>query len=181
MADLVRETSRAGRLLTSLLQLARLDQGLDSAAEPVDVVALCESELDRQRALAPDLDIVLHVGDLPENRPGVDPHAVKEIVANLLDNARRHAASRIELTVGATDGQVEISVADDGSGVAEGMTERIFERFVSLDGRGGSGLGLPIARALARSHGGDLFYRDGRFLLCLPRQSLGDQPTDAPS
>ena len=180
MADLVRETSRAGRLLTSLLQLARLDQGRELAPEPVNLVALCESELDRQRALAPDLDIVLRADHLPEDRPEVDPHAVKEIVANLLDNARRHASSRIELTVGMVDGQVEIGVADDGSGVDEAMAERIFERFVSLDGRGGSGLGLPIARALARSHGGDLVYRDGRFVLCLPGIALGHQSAHTP-
>ena len=180
MADLVRETSRAGRLLGSLLQLARLDQGREVAAAPVDLVALCDSELDRQRTLAPDLDIVLGVGDLPEELPEVDAHAVKEIVANLLDNARGHAASRIELGLHAADGSVEISVADDGSGVPEEMTERVFERFVSLDGRGGSGLGLPIARALARSHGGNLVYRDGRFLLCLPRRPVADQPTDGP-
>ncbi len=180
MADLVRETSRAGRLLASLLQLARLDQGRELVAEPVDLVALCESELDRQRALAPDLDIVLRTDHLPEDPPEVDPHAVKEIVANLLDNARRHASSRMELTVGMADGQVEIRVADDGPGVDEAMTERIFERFVSLDGRGGSGLGLPIARALARSHGGDLFYRDRRFVLCLPGTPLGHQPAHTP-
>ncbi len=181
LADLVRETSRAGRLLSSLLKLARLDQGRETAAEPVDIVALCDSELDRQRALAPDLDIVLRVDQLPEELSEVDPHAVKEIVANLLDNARRHASSRIELMVGAADGQVEIRVADDGSGVAEGMAERIFERFVSLDGRGGSGLGLPIARALARSHGGDLVYRDAAFVLCLPGQALGHQPAHTPA
>ncbi len=179
MADLVRETSRAGRLVTSLLQLARLDQGRELAPDQVDLVALCDSELDRQRALAPDLDIDLRVGAMPDEPPEVDPHAVKEIVANLLDNARRHASSRIELSVAATDGRLEIRVSDDGSGVPEGMNDRIFERFVSLDGRGGSGLGLPIARALARSHGGDLVYQDGQFLLSLPRKALGHQPADA--
>ena len=170
LADLVRETSRAGRLLTSLLQLARLDQGRELAPEPVDLVGLCESELDRQRALAPDLAIVLDAEEMHDDRPEMDAHAVKEILANLLDNARRHARSRIELSVTSEDGQLEIRVADDGAGVPDGMADRIFERFVSLDDRGGSGLGLPIARALARSHGGDLVYRDRQFQLFLPRR-----------
>lgn len=54
------------------------------------------------------------------------------------------------------------------------MVERIFERFVSLDGLGGSGLGLAIGRELARAHGGELSYREGAFVLRLP---VGDQNT----
>ena len=58
-------------------------------------------------------------------------------------------------------------VSDDGPGVPEDARERVFDRFVSLDSRGGSGLGLPIARALARAMRGELGYEDG-FVLTLP-------------
>jgi signal transduction histidine kinase len=60
--------------------------------------------------------------------------------------------------------------------LADDVVERAFERFVSLDRRGGSGLGLPIARSLARSHGGELTYEDGAFLV---RLALGSEPRGA--
>ena len=92
---------------------------------------------------------------------------VSEVLANVLDNARRHASRRIDLVVAAADHTVEIRVVDDGPGLPDPLVERAFERFVSLDGKGGSGLGLPIARGLARAHGGDLTY-EGGFVLRLP-------------
>ena len=65
---------------------------------------------------------------------------------------------------------MEIRVADDGPGLPKGQEEHAFERFVSLDGKGGCGLGLAIARDLSRAHGGDLVYDRsvGAFVLRLP-------------
>ncbi len=93
---------------------------------------------------------------------------MREIISNLLDNARRHAATRIEVALVQTGESVKVRISDDGPGIPEGMREKAFERFVSLDGKGGSGLGLPIARSLARAHHGDLTYQDGAFVLSLP-------------
>lgn len=168
LADVVRETARASRLMTSLLRLARLDRGELLAPEPADIVTLCRSETERARFLAPDLDITVHVLDPPPPQVPLDLQAVREIVANLLDNSRRHAATRVDLMVRENGGQVEVGVTDDGLGVPREAVDRIFERFVSLDGKGGSGLGLPIARELARAHGGDLVYRGRTFVLSLP-------------
>ena len=167
LADMVRETSRASRLMTGLLKMARLDQGEELMPTACDLVALCCDEADRARVLAPDLDIAVEAADLLE-QPALDADAVREIVANLLDNARRHARRRVTVTLATGDGAVEVRVADDGRGVTPGMEEQVFERFVSLDNRGGSGLGLPIARGLARAHGGDLAYVAGAFVLRLP-------------
>jgi two-component system, OmpR family, sensor kinase len=63
---------------------------------------------------------------------------------------------------------VALRIADDGPGLPADGADRVFERFVSLDGQGGSGLGLPIARTLARAQGGELSWRDGAFVLELP-------------
>ncbi len=98
----------------------------------------------------------------------LSPDVMREALSNLLDNARRHAATQIVVEADARDGAIEISVRDDGGGVPWGTGEHIFEPFVSLDGRGGSGLGLPIARGLARQEGGEAWLANGAFTLRLP-------------
>ncbi len=167
MATMVRETSRAARLIASLLRMARLDQGLAPEKEPVDLVAVCGEEVERLSLLSPDLDVRLQVQGQPPDRVPADLAGCQEILSNLGDNARRHATSSVSLTVKADPATVCVRVQDDGPGVPVEARERVFERFVSLDGRGGSGLGLPIARAIARSMDGELRYDDG-FVLSLP-------------
>lgn len=166
LASMVRETSRAARLVTSLLQMARLDQGQVLELEPCDVVAVCRDEVDRARVLAPHLDVRLEVTE-PVLMPLLDRKGLHEVVANLVDNARRHATSGVRIVVDSPPGSVRVRVCDDGPGVPEDQRDRIFQRFVSLDGRGGSGLGLPIARGYARAMGGELSYDDG-FVIALP-------------
>lgn len=167
LATMVRETSRSARLITGLLRIARLDQGEALPHGDVDVVAVCQDEVERLSLLAPDLEVVLEPTAGPVVVLPLDASSCHEIVSNLGDNARRYARSRIVVRVEQWDGQVHVRVLDDGPGVADDARERIFERFVSLDRRGGSGLGLPIARGLARALGGDLRYEDG-FVLSVP-------------
>ncbi|HVM15657.1 MAG TPA: PAS domain S-box protein [Egibacteraceae bacterium] len=168
LSDLVREASRAGRLIGSLLQIARIDEGEVLVAAPCDLLSLCADEADRLWSVAPHLEIVLRTDELPDPGPVLDEGAVREILANLLDNARRHAVSRIEVVVAQAGDNIDARVSDDGPGVPPGSEERVFQRFVSLDGKGGCGLGLAIARELARTHGGDLFYDERGFTLRLP-------------
>lgn len=168
LSALVRESARAGKLVGSLLALARLDEGTGIDPAPCELVALCREEAERAGALSPQLDIAVHTqGALERERPQLDRHAVGEILAALLENARRHARRRVEILV--TDGgeELELRVRDDGPGLADDLVERAFERFVSLDRKRGSGLGLPIARGLARAHGGELSYADGAFVVRL--------------
>jgi PAS domain S-box-containing protein len=172
LATMVRETSRAGRLISSLLRMARLDHGLPLSRGPVDVVTLCEHEVERLNLFSPELDVRLQVRQAPLDLLLLDGPACREVLSNLGDNARRHAAGRIDVVVDGDDQEVRIAVCDDGPGVPDDARERVFERFVSLDGRGGSGLGLPVGRALARAMGGDLHY-EGGFLLRLPAQRQG--------
>ncbi len=166
LVNLSREADRAGRLLSSLLQMARVDQGEVGVPQAIDVVEICQAELDRNRSVAAKLVIrghrpppVLASGD-----------AVKNALANLLDNARRHARQHVTVEVATTPASVEIAVIDDGPGLPDGMSERVFERFVSLDGEGGSGLGLPIARGLIEAQGGRLVYEDHHFVIRLPNR-----------
>jgi two-component system, OmpR family, sensor kinase len=185
MTNLVRETSRSNRLLNSLLTMARLDQGRPPALAPTIVSDICRDEIDRARSLAPTLTISCD-HDLELDDPLVlDEQATREVLANLLDNARRHARSRIEVRARLVDdadgsAMVEMRVSDDGPGVPAEAANLVFERFATLDGQGGSGLGLPIARTLARAQGGDLDHEgEAAFVFRLPARAPDDAPPSA--
>ena len=167
LAVMVRETTRSAHLITALLRIARLDQGEALPRGEVDLLQLCGDEVERLSLLAPELVITLDSSAAPTSPLPLDAASCHEILSNLADNARRHARSLITFTVTCEGASALVRVSDDGPGVADGDEERIFERFVSLDRRGGSGLGLPIARGLARALGGELCYVGG-FVLELP-------------
>jgi signal transduction histidine kinase len=174
LGNLVNESARAGRLVANLLRIARLDQGEVFPVGPVDVGAVSTAAAAEVAGRAPGLEVAV---DVPTNGSVVvaaSADALHEAVANLLENARRHARSRIGVAVAADPRSVTITIDDDGTGVPPGLEERVFERFFSADEGGGSGLGLPIARGLVRAQGGDLRYDGGRsgrgrFVIELPR------------
>jgi two-component system, OmpR family, sensor kinase len=167
LAHLARESSRTGRLLERLLRVAELDRGDTRTAASFDLVRLVCEEVDRQGPLAPQLTFEVAGPDaLPVT---ADEDGLREALANLLDNARRHAAAHVRVGVTTTPTTLTIRVVDDGPGLAPGTEEAVFGRFVSLDDRGGSGLGLPIARSVARAQRGDLRWVDGGFELSVPR------------
>ena len=178
LGNVLRQTGRASRLLAKLLQLARLDRGRPPERAPTDVVALVADEVQRTRDLAPELTVELSaagVGPEPgRRRLLIDAAEVREALANLLDNARRHARDRIDVRLSREDGEVAIAVEDDGQGLSSEAVDLVFERFATLDGRGGSGLGLPIARAIARAHDGDLVYEGGEFRMVVRGGEAGE-------
>jgi two-component system, OmpR family, sensor kinase len=178
LAHLAREASRTGRLLDALLRVAEQDRGDVPVRRSVDLVALVRDEMARQHPLAPRLTFDLAAPSTC--RLETDADGVREAMANLLDNARRHARECIEVTLERDDHLVTIRVADDGLGLRPGTEEHVFERFVSLDDRGGAGLGLAIARSTARAQGGDLRWVDGAFELTLPAE-LEPQPLTDPA
>ncbi|MGH9040385.1 MAG: HAMP domain-containing sensor histidine kinase [Acidimicrobiia bacterium] len=167
LASVAREAVRAGRRVAALLRMARLDQGGEPVRRVCDVVALSREEAERIAGMAPGLHVAFEA-DRPSMTVEVDPDGVREALANLLDNARRHARTTITVRVSVDQGAFEARIEDDGPGVPAGDHERVFERFVSLDGHGGTGLGLAIARGIARAHGGDVRCRDGAFVLAIP-------------
>jgi signal transduction histidine kinase len=149
----VADTVRLQRLAADLLLLARLDAGERPAADArVDLAALARE----QAAGRAGVSVRAESGEVAGSRAQLE-----RLLANLLDNAQRHARSAVEVTVRGEGGQVVVAVADDGEGVPEADRERIFERFVRLDAArsrddGGAGLGLAIARDVAVRHGGSL-------------------------
>lgn len=164
---LLSDARRAGRLVGDMLDLSRIDAGLPLDVQAVDLAAVVDAEADRTTMLAPRVTVV-RTG-LAELEVKADPTRLAQILGNLLDNARRYtpAGGAISVDLRVSDDTAEVTVTDTGPGVPDDERERIFERLVRLDaGRardhGGAGLGLPIARALARAHGGEL--------TCLPRE-----------
>ena len=130
---------------------------------PCDVADLCRDEVARAESLAPHLSVVI-AADASITH-AVDAVAVREILRNLLENASRHAERRIDVSLSKHDEMIVVHVADDGPGLANGAETKAFEPFVSLDGKGGSGLGLTVSRTLARAHGGNLTYEGHAFVL----------------
>jgi two-component system, OmpR family, sensor kinase len=163
---LLSDARRAGRLVADMLDLSRIDAGLPLELQDVDLAALVDAEADRATLLAPG--VTINRTGLDELGVKADPTRLAQILSNLLDNARRYtpAGGTIGIDLRSGGHTAEVTVTDTGPGVPDDERDRIFERLVRLDaGRardhGGAGLGLPIARALARAHGGEL--------ACLPR------------
>jgi len=170
LAALVRETDRGGRLVRSLLRVARLDQHETLPLQTADLGLLARAESARAAGTWPHLEWSCDIPDVPVLAT-CSADALAEAVANLLDNAHRHAHSRVLVAVRENGGQAEIVVHDDGPGLSSGSVTSAFSRFVSLDGHGGTGLGLPIAQGIAGAHGGTLDYDDGSFFLRVPTRT----------
>lgn len=174
LIHLAREAARTGHLLDDLLTVAHLDRGRDPGHDRLDLASVVTEEAERLRARRAGLEVTVD-GEVSEVVG--DEQALREAIANLLDNAGRHARSRVHVEVASAVGRgVGVRVADDGPGLAPNDVEVVFDRFVSLDDAGGSGLGLPIARGIARAHGGELRWLDDAFVLTLP-PSCAPDPT----
>lgn len=158
LTDLGEEVERMGRVVDDLLYLARHEEVPETARDEVDLDQVAGREA---RALELRSDVEIDASNLAPVRIRGDESALARLVRNLADNAARHASTRVAIFTGIDGGWALVVVSDDGPGVDPAERERIFERFVRLDDSraragGGAGLGLAVARTIARSHGGDL-------------------------
>jgi signal transduction histidine kinase len=179
--QLVETIERNTALATTLLERFRLAQNLEQQElqlqrRPLDLVTLvAESVEDLRPTILTDHQVVVR---LPEEQLVVtaDATAVREILSNLLVNAAKYSASgtEVEVSVAANGPFSSLAVADEGAGIRGSDIERIFDSYVQSDAAAhGFGLGLYLARGLARAQGGDLTVRaaDGEgstFTLDLP-------------
>ncbi|WP_416566942.1 sensor histidine kinase [Nocardia testacea] len=172
---LLGDTVRLEHLAADLLLLARLDAGEQPRADRVDLGALVRDELAHR------------VGDrLPVGSDSGDDELLvtgsrtqlARVLGNLVDNAQRHAATTVRVSLERRGDRAVLAVTDDGPGVPEADRERIFQRFVRLDDarsrdEGGAGLGLAIVRDVVGRHGGTIRVEPAdsggaRFLVELP-------------
>ena len=156
--SLIPEAHRMQALVEDLLLLARADeQGLTIRKDHVDLDVIAEGDAARVRRehglhVYTDLEAVRLIGDVS---------GISRVVRNLLDNAARHAKSRIEITVAARGEQVVLTVGDDGPGIPAADRVRVFDRFVRIDTDrsrtgGGTGLGLAIVAEIVSAHSGSV-------------------------
>ena len=161
-AALDRDIAELDRLIEEILMTSRLDAGAElDTLEDVDILALAAEESARYQDCEVAGAAVVVRGD---------PRLLRHLVRNLLDNADRHGAPPIEVTVTRNDGGAMVRVCDAGPGVAAAEVESVFEPFrrtASSDGsRSGSGLGLTLVRQIARRHGGEAIYRSDTQTSC---------------
>jgi signal transduction histidine kinase len=163
------QAERLRRLIEQLLDLSQLDSRR-VAVDPrpvvlrsvlAEIVAATVPGTAVQLAVPPSLAVV------------ADPLVLDRVVSNLLINASRYGSPPIHVTAEQKDRHLRVAVEDSGAGVPEELQPHLFERFARGQDARGSGLGLTIARAYARAHGGDLVFTPGtagaRFELIVPQ------------
>jgi signal transduction histidine kinase len=169
------EGLRLQGIVESLLLLARLDEGGGGTHdEAIDLDDVALGEVRRLRSQGVEVD----GSGIRAARVTGDPRLLGQLLRNLADNAVRHSAGRVAISVIPEDSWVFVTVEDDGGGVPTDERERIFERFVRLDearsrDAGGSGLGLAIVQGIAAASGGTVSvdasrWGGARFVVTLP-------------
>jgi two-component system, NtrC family, sensor histidine kinase HydH len=163
LAVLQHEVLRMEEILQGFLTFSRPLSPLN--AEEVDLKELCESALALHEGMAQTRNVSLEMQALAPVSVSCDSRKVKQILINLMQNALEAspAAAVVEIVVGcATDGGARVEVSDRGPGIPQAVRAHLFEPGTTTKERG-TGLGLALARGLARQHGGELSLenRDG--------------------
>lgn len=155
--SLLDEVASLQRLIDDLLLLARGDAGVAARRGPVD---LDDIVLEEARA-AGSVD----VGEVSAAQVSGDPAALRRVVRNLLDNARRHATTTVSARLSEVGGEARLIIDDDGPGIPLERRDEVFERFRRLDdarspGDGRTGLGLAIVGSVVTQLGGTVAVSD---------------------
>ncbi|MDT7798495.1 MAG: two-component system, OmpR family, sensor kinase, partial [Actinomycetota bacterium] len=170
MSRIDRDATRLTALTEDLLLLAQLDEAPEGQLDraPMDLRTLAGDARHDLRALDPTRPVEL-TGPGGTGLPGPAPvHAdearLRQVVTNLVGNAAAHTppGTPVRIGVGTVGGRAVLEVADQGPGLSAAQAGRVFDRFYRADrartrsGGADAGLGLAIARSLARAHGGDV-------------------------
>lgn len=183
------DADRVSRLVGDLLDVSRVDAGrLQVHRVPTDLAVLVREHVDRLVTAGFDdhrfaMDVSATVPEL-----WADPDRMAQVVTNLVDNAVRHGAGTISITIGhdpaldpAAPGDVLLTVDDEGDGIPAENRPYVFSKFWHGGRRSGTGLGLYVTRGLVEAHGGDVEVGaspagGARFQVRLP----GGEPESAP-
>ena len=188
MARIESESVRMTSLVEDLLLLARLDEGRDLEFRSVDVSRILIDAVSDAHAATPDHEFAVDLPDAPVELVG-DDSRLRQVVANLLANARVHTPPGTAVTVALEQREAAIiTVTDNGQGIPPERQAELFERFTRGDesrsrAAGSTGLGLAIVRAVVEGHGGTVSVasRPGHtaFTVTLPLRHPGPTRSDA--
>ena len=166
------------RMITNLLDVGKADEGrLAPARRQIDARELVDSAIAELSVRAGSSQVAL-VAEVNVPSVHADPDLVERVLANLIENAIRHAPedSKVRITAASADGGVELSVADSGAGVPAERRDEVFERFVTgtdTATRTNRGLGLAFCKLAVEAHGGRIWIDDAHpgavFRVFLPR------------
>jgi signal transduction histidine kinase len=164
LAIIEQQTTRLSRIVDDMFTLARADTGNYPVRRTLMYLDEVVAEVVRgARVLAETKDVTIDLTTIESASFSGDEELVRRLIGNLLDNAIRHApvGTPVHVTLAQQADGYELSVTDAGDGIPPEMQPHIFERFVRGDAArtsaaGGAGLGLALARWIARAHGGDV-------------------------
>ncbi len=171
---MVSETGRLTRIINNVLDFSRMEQGQKQYSfEQINIVALCRELVDNQRLDLENKGFVLNFSSSANQIPvKADSEAIKQALLNLFSNAEKYSVDlkRIDLIIDRNDTDVFVSLKDRGKGISGSESKNIFKEFYRVDDSltsraKGTGLGLTIAKRIAKDHGGDIVYE--------PRQGQG--------
>lgn len=152
LSSIVEDARRLERVLSNLLQLTRVETGLQPTREWVPAEEIIGAALTRTEELREHRAVETAVPS--ETLLHIDPVLFEQVLINLLENAIKHGAPPYSIAVHRRGDSVEIEVGDRGAGLPSGDSARLFEKFVRGSSAPGAGLGLAVVRAIVHAHGG---------------------------
>ena len=176
---LERQGARLSGMITTLLDMARLEEGrMDVSPREVSLHELASEVLS---GIRPPEEVEVDLSITRGLKAWADPSALDRILMNLLTNAYNYGGSHIKIAARRKGENVVITVKDDGDGVPVDLVPRLFDPFArgaTASRVGGSGLGLSLVRGLAQAMGGDVSYSPEKphgaaFAITLPREKIG--------
>jgi signal transduction histidine kinase len=176
------ESDRLSELIGNLLDMSRIEAGeLPVEPEPTDLKPIIDDTVVEFEMMTGDHRLEIEMppgGSLPPVL--ADPRRARQVLRNLVENAVKYSPGGGRITIAARpeEGEVQVSVADQGIGIAAPQLDRVFERFYQVDSAstrqvGGSGLGLSISKAIVEAHDGRIWAesepgRGSTFYFTLP-------------
>lgn len=160
LENMAEDVERLDRLTRRLLDLAHADALAPRTDARSEVGTALATTIERHR----ELGLTIHIETETAATAGIDGETLSSVVSLLLDNVHQHVGPQATVRIGWTvaDGRIRLTVTDDGPGISPGNRDRVFDRFFTTAREtGGTGLGLPIARANLVAYGGDIRLAKG--------------------